>query len=207
MRMRRPEYFQVQRVRHRHVECIARFAGDDRFGEGAAQARAACSPRHVVLGIDDAMQRVVDAVITGAAAKITLQEARQVLARFRIERRGGHDHAGGAEAALKGLRIEKGLLHGVQLAVACQPLDGGDLAPRGAEGRRQARVEGFTIDMDGASATIALVASFLNAKKYKSAQEGAQALARKWLHRKLLPVDGAIHAAAPYLSSERICSA
>jgi hypothetical protein len=43
------------------------------------------------------MQRVVNAVIPGAAAKIALQEARQVLARFRIEGRGGHDHAGGAD--------------------------------------------------------------------------------------------------------------
>src|SRR3984893_1036030 len=143
------------------------------------------------------MQRVVNAVITGAAAKIALQEARQVLARFRIEGRGGHDHAGGAEAALKGLRIEKGLLHWVQLAVACKSLDGGDLAPRGAEGRRQARVEGLTIDMDGASATIALVAAFLEAEKIKVAPGGAQALAHNRFRRDPLPVEGAIHAAAP----------
>jgi hypothetical protein len=207
MRMWRPEHFQMQHIRHRHVERIARLAGDDRFAEGAAQARAACSSCYVLLGIGDAMQRVINAVITGAAAKIALQEARQVLARLRIKGRGGHDHAGGAEAALKGLRIEKCLLHGVQLAVACQPLDGSDLVPCGAEGWRQARVEGLTIDMDGASATIALVAALLDAEKSKSAQKGAQALARKRFRRDPLPVDGVIHAGGPCLSSARICSA
>src|ERR1700730_18159083 len=137
------------------------------------------------------MQRVVNAVITGAAAKIALQEARQVLARFRIEGRGGHDHAGGAEAALKGLRIEKGLLHWVQLAVACKSLDGGDLAPRGAEGRRKARGERLSIHKAGARATTALVAAFLDAEKSESAQESAQALARKRFRRDRLPVEGA----------------
>src|SRR5947207_15338994 len=86
-------------------------------------------------------------------------------------------------------------------ACACQPLDGDDLAPRGAEGRCQARVEGLTIYVDGAGATIALVAAFLDAEKSKSAQEGAQALPRKRFRRDPLPVEGAIHAAAPCWSS------
>jgi hypothetical protein len=125
----------MERAISRHVERVARLAGDDLFGERVAQAPAAgFNSRGFLLDIDDAVQRVVDAVIAGAAAQIALQHAWQLLARLRIEGRGGHDHAGGAEAALKGLRIEKGLLHRVQLAAEREPFDGGDLAPGAAEG-------------------------------------------------------------------------
>ena len=208
MRMRRAQHFEVQRALHRHVEGVAGLTGDDRLGERVAQALAAgIAPTVLLLDIDDAMERVVDAVIAGAAAEIALQHARQVLMCLLVEGCGCHDHARRAEPALKGLRIEKGLLHRVQSAVACQPLDGRDLLPCGAEGGHQARMERLAVDMDRAGAAIALVAALLDAEKSEAAQEGAQALAGSRFRRDQLPVDGAIHVTAPCRSSARICSA
>ncbi len=112
-----------------------------------------------------------------------------------IEGRRRHDHAGGAEAALEGLRVEKGLLHGMQLAVLGQALDGGDLAPGGAEGRDEAAMEGHAVEPDRAGAAIALVAALLDAEPAVLAQEGAQALAGRGLGRKLLAVDREVHGA------------
>ena len=111
----------MQRVLHRHIERIARLAGDDLLGERIAQACAAGLAGPLLLDIDDAVQRVVDAVIAGAAAKIALEHAGQILARLFVEGRRGHDHAGGAEAALKGLRVEKRLLHRMQLPSPARP--------------------------------------------------------------------------------------
>ena len=87
-----------------------------------------------------------------------------------------HDHAGGAEAALERLRIEKGLLHRVQLVAVGQPLDGGDLVVRAAEGRHEAGVIWLAVEPDGAGAAIALVAALLHAEKTEVAQERPQAL-------------------------------
>ena len=41
----------------------------------------------------------------------------------------------------------------------------------------------------------------------KPAQEGSKALPRRWLRREGLAVHGEVHAAAPFSSSARICSA
>jgi len=205
--MRRAQHLQMQRAFGRHVERVMRLAGDDGFGERVAQAPAASlDAGDIVLDIDHAVQRIVDAVIAGATAKIALQHVRQILARGLVERRRGHDHACGAEAALKGLRIEKRLLHLVQLAVGREPFDGGDGVPGAAIGRHQAGMEGNAVEPDGAGAAVALVASLLDAEA-KPAQEGSKALPRRWLRREGLAVHGEVHAAAPFSSSARICSA
>ena len=175
-----------------------------RFRIGAAQARAAGLAGDVLLGIHHAVQRIVDRVIAGAATEIALEHARQVVERILIEGRRGHDHAGGAVAALEGLRIEKGLLHGMKLAVPSEPLDGGDLALLGAKGRHQAAVERHAVEPDGAGAAVALVAALLDAEPAVVAQEGAQALAWCRLGGKHLAVDRELHRAA---SSSRICTA
>ncbi len=71
----------------------------------------------------------------------------------------------------------------MQLAVFREPLDGGDLAPRGAEGGHQAGVERHAVEPDRAGAAIALVAAFLDAEPAELAQEGAQALAGRGFGR------------------------
>lgn len=116
------------------------------------------------------MQRIVDRVIAGAAAEIAFQQAWQVIACILVERRGGHDHAGRAIAALKGLRIEECLLHGMKLAVSCEALDGRDLAPLSAKGGYQAAMIGHAVEPDGAGAAIALVAALLDAEPAMVAQ-------------------------------------
>ena len=204
MGMGRAQHFQMQRILGGYVERVMRLAGDDRLGERVTQAPAAGFAGNIVLDIDDAVQRVVDRVIAGAAAQIALQHARQVLARLLIEGCGGHDHAGGAEAALKGLCIEERLLHGVELAVTGKALDGRDGAPFGPKGRHQAAMERHAVQPHGAGAAVALVAAFLDAEPAVLAQERSEALARRGLRRKLLAVDREIHFAA---SSARICSA
>ena len=166
---------------------------NDGLGERIAQASAAGLSGNLFLDIDDAVQRVVDAVIAGAAAEIALQHPRQILARLLVEGRRGHDHAGGAEAALKGLRIEKGLLHRVQPAVLRQALDGRDRAALGAIGRHQAAMERHAVEPDGAGAAIALVAAFLDAEPAMLAQERPEALAGRGLGGKLLAVDREVH--------------
>ena len=204
MRMRRAQQFQMQHAVHRrHIEGVMRVAADDRLGEWIAHAPAAGLSGNILLDIDHAVQRIVDAVIAGAAAQITLQHARQVLARLCIEGRGGHDHAGGAKAALKGLRVEKGLLHRVQLAVPLQTLDGGDGAACGPKSRQQAAMERHPVQPHGAGAAIALIAALLDPEPSVVAQERPQALARRGLGGKSLAVDREVHAE----SSALICSA
>ena len=72
----------MQRVFRRHVERVMRLAGDDRLGERVAQAPAAGIPADILLDIDHAVQRIVDAVIAGAAAEIAFQHARQIFRAF-----------------------------------------------------------------------------------------------------------------------------
>jgi len=52
----------------RDIERVMRLAGNDRVGERGAHAPAAGLSGYVVLDIDDAVQRIVDRVIAGAAA-------------------------------------------------------------------------------------------------------------------------------------------
>src|SRR5262249_7706441 len=147
---------------------------------------------------------MVDGSIAGAGAETALQHAGKISARLFIEGGGRHDHAGGAEPALEGLRVQKGLLYGMQLAVPRQALDGGDGASLCTIGGHQAAMEWHAVDINGAGAAIALVAAFLDAEPAMLAQESAQTLARCRLRRELLAVNGQVHRAA---SSARICSA
>ena len=83
---------------------------------------------------------------------------------------------GGAEPALKRLRIEKRLLHRMRAAVGREAFDGGDGMAVGAEGRDQAAVHRLAVDQHGAGAAVAGVAAFLDAEMPELAQERAQAL-------------------------------
>ena len=118
---------------------------------------------------------------------------RQIRPLLLAQRGGGHDHAGGAEAALEGLRIEEGLLHRMQRAVLGQPLDGGDLAAGGAEGRHQAGMHRLAVEPDRAGAAIAGIAALLDAEHAAIAQEGAQALSGRRLGGEQFAVDVVVH--------------
>ena len=66
------------------------------------------------------MNRIFDGAVPCAAAKIPLEHARQVFAVFFTQAGRGHDHAGRTETALETLRVDKRLLHGMQLLFAGQ---------------------------------------------------------------------------------------
>src|SRR5579872_6235641 len=77
------------------------------------------------------LDRFDDVVIAGAAADIALElmpDRRLVepLAEPSHDIDGGHDHARRAEAALQPVILVESLLHGMEFAVAGEPLDGGD---------------------------------------------------------------------------------
>ena len=64
-----------------------------------------------------------------------------------------HDHAGRAEAALEGVLVPEGFLHGVQFAVGGgEAFDGEDLRAIGLDGEHAAALDGLAVDFDGAGA-------------------------------------------------------
>src|SRR6478735_7854463 len=96
--------------------------------------------------------RIADGAVTGTAAKVAFEAPGQVLLLVLIERRRGHHHACGAEAALEALAFHELLLDRVQLPLGitsggCQPLDGSDRVPLGADGGIDAAVNGRAVHM------------------------------------------------------------
>lgn len=71
-----------------------------------------------------------------------------------------HNHAGGAEAALKGLVFQKGLLHRIELAVLRETFDREDIFAFDVAGECEAGTHGFSIDEHGAGAADANTAAF-----------------------------------------------
>ncbi len=163
-------------------------------------ARARRGPGRVAAPQD----RVLDRAVPRAAAQVALEVARQVLALRVVERRGGHDHPGGAEPALEALRVEELLLHRVQRVLRAvgvvvararrlvpggtararrrrEPLDRRHLVARRAPRGVDARVHRDAVDVHGARAAVAAVAPLLHAERALLAQVGAQALARAGL--------------------------
>ena len=168
------------------IERIARRAAHHVRPGGRRQAAAEGGAGGGVLDIGLAVERVLDRAIAGAAADIALQRGAEVLPLRLVQRGAGQDHAGGAEAALKSLRIEEGLLHRMRAAVAAKTFDGGDRVPLGAKRRDQAAMHRLAVEQHGAGAAIAGVAALLDAEMAELAQERAQALPgarrlREWL--------------------------
>ena len=157
----------------------------------------------------DAVHGVRDRAVAGAPAEIALERMREIGALLLIERRHRHDHAGGAEAALKRLRVEKSLLHRMQVAVWREPLDRRHRAPRGAESRNQAGVHRLAVEPDRAGAAVAGVAALLDAEDARLPQEGPQALPGLRLGRELsLPLTWCSSCRAPAWSvTNRSCAA
>jgi hypothetical protein len=64
----------------------------------------------------------------------------------------GQDHAGGAIAALQGVAFPESFLHRMQLAMARESFDGGDLGAVGLDSQERAGLDGLAIEQDGAGA-------------------------------------------------------
>ena len=183
--VRRMQHLEVQHALHLGVH------GElDRPGHHAGAPRARrrwCRrPRPGVASsiAADAVDRVLDGAISGAAAQVSLQRARQVLLLLVGEGRRRHDHPRGAEAALEAGSVEELLLHRMQVLRCAEALDGGDFASLGAECGRDAAVHRVAVQPDRAGAAIACVATLLDAVPAQRAHERAQALAGLGLLRR-----------------------
>ncbi len=177
--MRRAEDFHMQEPVDRDVHRVAGATSHDSRTRGRGEIAAEGLARRRLLDMADARQGVEDRAIAGAAAEVSLERAGQIATLRLIERRGGHHHAGGAEAALETLGVEKRLLHRMKrVALAGEPLDGRHRPPLGAEGRHETAMHRLAVEMDGAGPAIAGVAAFLDAEPAELAQERAQTLAR-----------------------------
>src|SRR5215212_1306402 len=93
-----------------------------------------------------------DVLVSGAAAKISLETLTDLLLRcVRLlleEAYGGHDHTRRAVAALEPMRLVKGLLHGVPQPVLHDALHRRDLVPVGLHSQDRARLDGLTVEQD-----------------------------------------------------------
>jgi len=206
--VRRAQHLEVQNPVDRDIHGVAGAPRDDPFAKRIRQARAAGFARDVLFDTCNAAERIGDRTIAGAPAQVAFEGVGQVGALILIERSGRHDHAGGAEAALKRLRIEKGALHRMQGVIGREPLDGRDRASGGTECRHQAGVHRRAIEPHRAGAAVAGVAAVLDAEEAPLTQEGAQALPGFRLGRNELAVDGVVHTPlSGRASSTRICSA
>src|SRR6266850_2782300 len=73
----------------------------------------------------------------------------------------GHDLAGGAIAALVGIVLDEGRLHGMQRVGLSDAFDRGDLVALVHHGEREAGIHPLAVDVHGACAALAVVAAFL----------------------------------------------
>src|SRR5206468_2304075 len=109
-----------------------------------------------------------DARIGAAAAQVAahgLADALGIVAGLGLadESDGAHDLARGAEAALEAVVLDEGGLHGVQLAIPRQALDGEHVGAVVADGERQAGVDAPAVDQHRAGPALAAVAALLGA--------------------------------------------
>src|SRR5262245_16461229 len=120
-----------------------------REGSGVACGRSSlpglvrigrADPRGLLAGVDDVG-------VGPAAAEVARDGRGDVVAgglRVRVEEDlEGHDHPGGAEAALKRVGLDEGLLDGGETPVLREALDGDDLAAGDLVGERQTRTDGL----------------------------------------------------------------
>ena len=97
---------------------------------------------------DVAVHGLLDVVIGGADG-------------FFEESDGRHDLAGGTVAALVSVVLDEGSLHGVKIVRLADAFDGGDLVHRVHDGEGEAGVHAAAVDVYGAGAALAVVATLL----------------------------------------------
>src|SRR5438445_9247251 len=77
----------------------------------------------------------------------------------------GDDEPGSAEAALQGVLLDERRLHGAQLALGREALDGGDRMAARIDGQEHAGVHRLAVEQDGAAAALTAVADLLRARQ------------------------------------------
>lgn len=140
------------------------------------------------------MDRVDDPGMRSAAAHIALQRLDNFVGTgIRIGRKKTHaaqDHSGRAVSALERARIEKCLLHRMEMAVLLEAFNRGDgFCHRGAD-RNLARPARRSAKQDGACAALSFAAAILGARQAQFvAENGEERRFRIALDRITLAVD------------------
>ena len=83
------------------------------------------------------------------------------------QRHCGHDLPRRAIPALKSVVLQESRLHGVKFAILCETFDGGDLIALMHDREGEAGIHAASIDVNGASAALAVVAALFRSKKTK----------------------------------------
>src|SRR4030095_1416939 len=102
-------------------------------------------------GFDDIHVAGAPAEVAGDGPPDLILARRRVLLEKRVA---GHQHAGGAVAALQAMLGHEALLQRVELAVLLQPFHRHDLAPVGLDGEHGARLHRTAIEQDGAGPAV-----------------------------------------------------
>ena len=194
--MRRAQHLDVQQAFRGAIEGVTLGAAHHVRSGGCRQAAAERGAGGGVLDIGLAVERVLDRAVSRTAADISLQRCAEVLPLRLVQRGAGQNHAGGAEPALKSLRIEKRLLHWMGAAVGRKTLNGRHRVAVGAKGRDQATMHRLAVDQHRAGAAVAGVAAFLDAEMAELTQKRSQALPGLRRLRERLAVDFEAHSSA-----------
>src|ERR1700728_4864922 len=173
----------------RNVAGVTRVPHNDAFGKRIRHAGADGNSGLVGRDVFDAGKRVANRPVARTATEISLERSWKILLLLVAKRCGRHDHSGGTVAALEALRVEEGLLHRVQLAVAGQPLDRRDLFAFGSKCRIETAMHGLFVDPYRARTAIATVTAFFDAVPAEVAKKNPEALARCGRRCKALPVN------------------
>ena len=109
------------------------------------------------------LDRPNDVLVAGAAAEVALDAVAHLIlggvgvVPEEVDRL--HDHAGRAVPALECVVVVEGLLHGVQLAVPLEALDGEHLGAVGLDGQHRAGLHAHPVEVNGARPAVARVAA------------------------------------------------
>src|SRR5262249_12989699 len=113
------------------------------------------------------LDRLDDVVVAGAPAEVPFERlANLVVGRVRVPCQDlgrGHDHPGGAVAALEGVVLVKRALKRVQLAVLREALDRLHLKAVGLEGEHRAGLDRPAVEANGARAAARGIAADVRA--------------------------------------------
>ena len=105
MGMRGANNLEMEHSLHRDIHRVMRIACNNRFAEGGLDAGTAGLADLIVLDRDDAMKRIFDGVIPGAAAEVSLEAKCEIFLFLLRKACGGHDHSRGAKATLIRLSV------------------------------------------------------------------------------------------------------
>jgi hypothetical protein len=98
-----------------------------------------------------------------------------------------HDLTRRTEAALKGIGIDKGLLHRVEFTMLSNTFNGGNGVAFTVNGQAQTGIDGTAVEENGAGATVPHIANFFGARQGEVIAQGIEQGAPRFQHECVLP--------------------